>query len=189
MALLWRVLKSMKQSLKEVDRDKDNWGKVGWPKEYNYNISSWSNSCKASSITIVNGEDAIFGHCCPRSPSAEYWMAETATWWGCSFISISEEASRKILRVPSLYPAATHALSLLEEGLQHTQPQTWPTEKNRRGWLFKGCVLFWCTVAVIVPSYVILSPTTCLEKSTGNTLKHIEFPQFILDLLIFYFFF
>lgn len=40
MALLWRVLKSMKQSLKEVHGDKDNRGKVGWPIKYNYNISS-----------------------------------------------------------------------------------------------------------------------------------------------------
>lgn len=63
--------------------------------------------------------------CCPRSPLAEYWMAVTAAWWGCSFISISEEASRKILKVPSLYPAATHELSRLEDGLQHTQPQAW----------------------------------------------------------------
>lgn len=57
-------------------------------------------------------------------------MAVTATWWGCSFISISEEASRKILRVPSLYPAATHELSRLEDGLQHTQPQAWH-KRNR----------------------------------------------------------
>lgn len=65
------------------------------------------------------------------SPSAEYCTAVTATWWGCSFISISEEESRKIRRVPSLYPAATHALCLLEAGLQHTQPQDWPKETYR----------------------------------------------------------
>lgn len=61
----------------------------------------------------------------PLSPLAEYWMAEIATWWGCSFISISVEASRKILTVPSLYPPATYVLSALEKGLQHTQSQAW----------------------------------------------------------------
>lgn len=65
------------------------------------------------------------------SPDAEYCMAVTATpAWGCSFISISEEAIWKILKVPSLYPAATHGLPLLEEGFQHTQPQAWQEKKG-----------------------------------------------------------
>lgn len=38
---------------------------------------------------------------------------------------MSEEAKRKILSVPSLYPATTHALSSPEKGLQHTQLQPW----------------------------------------------------------------
>lgn len=63
--------------------------------------------------------------CSPLSPLAEYWMAEIATWWGCSFISISVEVSRKILTVPSLYPPARYVLSALEKGLQHTQSQAW----------------------------------------------------------------
>lgn len=75
-------------------------------------------------------------------PWAEYWMAEMATWWGCSFISISEEASRKILSVPSLYPAATQALSSLEKGLQHTQLQPWNTEQEAV--LICSVCTWWC---------------------------------------------
>lgn len=71
------------------------------------------------------------GEGCCLSPVAEYCMAVTATpSWGCSFISISEEAIWKILKVPSLYPAATHAPPLLEEGFQHTQPQAWQEKKE-----------------------------------------------------------
>lgn len=69
------------------------------------------------------------GYC--LSPVAEYCMAVTATpSWGCSFISISEAAIWKILMVPSLYPAATHAPPLLEEGFQHTQPQAWQEKEE-----------------------------------------------------------
>lgn len=75
---------------------------------------------------------------CFLSPVAEYCMAVTATpSWGCSFISISEEAIWKILKVPSLYPAATHALPLLEEGFQHIQPQAW--QEKKEGIIFLGC--------------------------------------------------
>lgn len=110
------------------------------PKKYNSSACSLPH-CKQ-----------LLWHCCyPLSPLAEYWMAVTATWWGCSFISISEEESRKILRVPSLYPAATQALSLLEEGLQHTQPQAWPTERNRRGYYVKDCKL--CTLQKVSRSF------------------------------------
>lgn len=70
--------------------------------------------------------------CEVRSPPAEYCMAVTATpSCGCSLISISEEASRKILKVPLLYPADTRALSLLQEGLQHTHPQAWQERKEK----------------------------------------------------------
>lgn len=89
-------------------------------------------------------------------------MAVTATWWGCSFISISVETSLKTLRVPSLYPAATLMLSLLEEGLQQTQPQAWPRQSSQTDFYYKICRLgmfYSCTLHHIsLPGFQIYAP-------------------------------
>lgn len=110
-----------------------------------------------------------FWHHCPLSPLAEYWMAVTATWWGCSFISISEEASLKILKVPSLYPAATHALSLLEEGLQHTQPQAWHKDKQERV-LLCVCVHVMVYSECYTRGYHLATHHIAANGKGGNTL-------------------
>lgn len=109
--------------------------RITWPAGGPPQKKSFQHFTNASSTFTVNTVGGIWWFLWTvqgsSSPSAEYCTAVTATWWGCSFISISEEESRKIRRVPSLYPAATHALCLLEAGLQHTQPQDWPTETYR----------------------------------------------------------